>query len=73
MEESAKVIASVPSRWKLHPGYFHSFAMTENYYVLVEMPLVISVPKILTAKLRGQSFCESIEWHDYPVGVIFYE
>ena len=34
-------VASVRSRWLLHPSYMHSFAVTDNYFVLVEQPMVV--------------------------------
>jgi hypothetical protein len=34
--DGGSVISSVPSRWMLEPGYMHSFAMTNNYFILVE-------------------------------------
>ncbi|KAJ8320150.1 hypothetical protein KUTeg_001737 [Tegillarca granosa] len=58
-----KLIASIPSRWKFNPGYYHSFAVTENYYVFLEQPLCINIIKILTMKLRGISFSECINWY----------
>ncbi|XP_060080497.1 carotenoid-cleaving dioxygenase, mitochondrial-like [Ylistrum balloti] len=60
-----KVVASVKSRWKLNPGYYHSFAVTENYYVFVEQPLVINVLKILTARIRGLRIPDCLDyWPD---------
>ena len=41
----ATEVARVKTRWLLNPGYMHSFAMTENYYVLVEQPLSSQHPK----------------------------
>ena len=34
--DGGSVISSVPSRWMLEPGYMHSFAMTNSYFILVE-------------------------------------
>ena len=45
--EDAKIEASVKARWKLSPGYMHSFGMTENYFILAETPLSIEVLKML--------------------------
>jgi len=65
--ESSEVVAKIPAQWKWHPGYFHSFAMTENYYVLIEAPLVVSVLKLLTSSIRGAAFLHSLEYYDtYP-------
>ncbi|XP_077988510.1 carotenoid-cleaving dioxygenase, mitochondrial-like [Glandiceps talaboti] len=51
--ESAKVICTVPSRYRSAPSYYHSFAITDNYIIFLEQPLYLSLWKILTAKIRG--------------------
>ena len=35
------ILASVPSRWLLEPGYMHSFAITSHYFVLIEQVCLI--------------------------------
>ncbi|XP_069113793.1 beta,beta-carotene 15,15'-dioxygenase-like isoform X2 [Argopecten irradians] len=66
--KDSKMVATVKSRWKMNPGYYHSFAVTENYYVFIEQPLVINVLKILTAKLRGSKLSECLDfWPDEKV------
>ena len=44
-----KELARVPTRWNLNPGYMHSFAVTENYFVLIEQPLCINITKMAKA------------------------
>jgi beta,beta-carotene 9',10'-dioxygenase len=51
-----RLIAAVPVR---EPGYMHSFALTRNYAVLVEFPLVVKPWQLL---LGGKSFIESYRW-----------
>lgn len=66
--EAAEIVAKVPAQWKMKPSYHHSFAMTENYYILIEQPLVMNVMKILTAKLRGVPTNTVMEWcPEHPV------
>jgi len=40
--EGGDIIAKVPTKWTFEPGYMHSFAMTENYFILIEQVKVIS-------------------------------
>ncbi|XP_061188754.1 LOW QUALITY PROTEIN: beta,beta-carotene 15,15'-dioxygenase-like [Saccostrea echinata] len=42
------IVGSVPSRWKLHPSYVHSFGITEDFYVFVEQPLVFDILKFVS-------------------------
>ena len=41
--ENGRIIAKVRPRWIFEPGYMHSFAITENYIILIEQPLTIDV------------------------------
>ncbi len=54
--EKRRLVAKVPVR---EPAYMHSFAITENYVVLVEFPLVVNP---LRLALGGKSFIESYRW-----------
>lgn len=40
--------------------YYHSFAMTPNYFVFIENPFVVNVWALLTMKIKGRSFHECI-------------
>lgn len=51
-----KLIARIPVR---SPCYMHSFALTENYIILVEFPLVI---KSLPAILGGKAPMQCLSW-----------
>ena len=44
-------IAKVQTRWRMSPGYMHSFSVTDNYYVLIEQPLCINIPKMARSLL----------------------
>lgn len=57
---SREVIARIPVK---KPGYMHSFAMTKNYLVLVEYPLVINPLRLLFAKI--DSFASYIRLFDW--------
>ena len=42
--------------------YYHSFAMTPNYFVFIENPFVVNVWALLTMKIKGRSFHECMNW-----------
>ncbi|XP_047468958.1 carotenoid-cleaving dioxygenase, mitochondrial-like [Penaeus chinensis] len=60
--EQASVVASIPCQWKMRPCYYHSFSITDNYFILVEQPLGVSVPKLLVNHYRGKSFMQAMDW-----------
>ncbi|CAK1549423.1 unnamed protein product [Leptosia nina] len=39
----AHVVGSLKPRWILHPAYMHSFGISDNYFIIVEQPLTISL------------------------------
>ncbi|XP_077286396.1 neither inactivation nor afterpotential B [Arctopsyche grandis] len=63
MFESAHRVASVPVRWPLHPGYMHTFGITENYYIVVEQPLSVSVYKLLKTQLSNKPMMGCFKWY----------
>ena len=60
--ESAEIVATVPAENKRKPSYFHSFAMTENYFILLELPLVFNVWSLISSKLRGKPINKALQW-----------
>lgn len=56
-------LAVIPSRWKVGFSYIHSFAMTENFIVIIEQPLVMSALRLATCTLNGKSMQQCLEWH----------
>lgn len=63
MEENSsarKEIARIPTS---KPGYMHSFAMTEKYIVLAEYPFLLSIMRLMVAKLDSfASFIKLFDW-----------
>lgn len=45
-------------------AYYHSFAMTPNYFVFVENPFVVNLWALLTMKVKGRSFHECMTWEN---------
>ncbi|XP_058120242.1 carotenoid isomerooxygenase isoform X1 [Anopheles ziemanni] len=64
MFENARIVASVPARWKFHPGYMHTFGITENYFVIVEQPLSVSVPTMVVSQLRNRPMAAALKWFE---------
>nr|XP_053636980.1 uncharacterized protein LOC128692030 [Cherax quadricarinatus] len=60
--QRARVVASVAARWRLNPCYMHSFAITDNYWVLIEQPLVVSVSKILRVLIKHDALIDALQW-----------
>uniref|UniRef100_A0A023GD01 Putative beta beta-carotene n=1 Tax=Amblyomma triste TaxID=251400 RepID=A0A023GD01_AMBTT len=48
--ENARVMTEVPLKSQLYPSYIHSFAVTQNWIVLIEQSLIISLPRLLLSK-----------------------
>ena len=62
-KDDAKLVATVAARWPRSPSYFHSFGMSENYYILAEIPLSTNVLSLLFAKYIGASFLDNHKFH----------
>lgn len=68
--KNAEIVAKVPAHRAMRPSYHHSFAITENYYVFIEQPMVINVWKLITTKLTLTAFPVNscMEWNpEHPV------
>lgn len=63
MFEQASIIGSIPARWPLHPAYMHTFGSTENYFVIVEQPLSVSVPAMVQNHLLNEPLAASFRWY----------
>ncbi|XP_042872326.1 beta,beta-carotene 15,15'-dioxygenase-like [Penaeus japonicus] len=61
--EQAKIEASILARWRFHPAYIHSFAITEHYFVLLDMPLNFGIGALLAGRYLGRSFQEAMVWY----------
>ena len=61
---NGEVISALESEYKMSINYFHSFGMTENYYVYVEQPMYINILKILTKKLTESAVDTAIDFYD---------
>uniref|UniRef100_A0A1I8QDQ2 Carotenoid isomerooxygenase n=1 Tax=Stomoxys calcitrans TaxID=35570 RepID=A0A1I8QDQ2_STOCA len=64
MFENAYVKAQIPCRWKLNPGYMHTFGLTENYFVIVEQPLSVSLSEYIKTQVFNQNMSACLKWFD---------
>ncbi|XP_076183038.1 neither inactivation nor afterpotential B isoform X2 [Ptiloglossa arizonensis] len=64
MFDQATIVASVPSRWLLNPSYMHTFGITENYFIIVEQPLAVSLPTIISCKVKKEPMHAALKWHE---------
>lgn len=64
MFNNAKIVARVPARWKFNPAYMHTFGITDNYFVIVEQPLAVSLVSMFGAQINNQPLATCLKWHN---------
>ncbi|KAL4221336.1 hypothetical protein ACF0H5_019597 [Mactra antiquata] len=57
-----EVVCKLNNPWSMSISYYHSFGMTENYYVFVEQPLLSNIPKLLIGRKLGNAFEQSLQY-----------
>jgi hypothetical protein len=62
MFERATVVGGVAARWSMHPCYMHTFGITENFFVIVEQPLSVSVPAMVRNTFSGEPMIANLKW-----------
>ncbi|NP_001266310.1 carotenoid isomerooxygenase isoform X2 [Bombyx mandarina] len=63
MFERAKVVASLKPRWPLHPAYMHTFGITENFFIIVEQPMSVSLCGVVRNQLANKPLASSLHWY----------
>nr|XP_006122733.1 beta,beta-carotene 15,15'-dioxygenase isoform X1 [Pelodiscus sinensis] len=58
-----EVVCSIPSHSLLHPSYYHSFGITENYIIFIEQPFKLDILKLATAYFRGVNWASCLSFH----------
>ncbi|XP_077165730.1 beta,beta-carotene 15,15'-dioxygenase isoform X2 [Paroedura picta] len=61
--KNLEVFCSIPSRSLLHPSYFHSFGISENYILFIEQPLKLDILKMATAYIRGVNWASCLNFN----------
>uniref|UniRef100_UPI0037E9981F beta,beta-carotene 15,15'-dioxygenase n=1 Tax=Semicossyphus pulcher TaxID=241346 RepID=UPI0037E9981F len=60
--KNVEVICTVPCRSMLTPSYYHSFGITENYFIFIEQPLKLDILKMATAYMRGVNWASCLKF-----------
>ncbi len=58
-ETTRQLITSIPVA---EPAYIQSFALTENYIILPEFPLLTNPMNLISQKLKGKPFIDNFDW-----------
>lgn len=61
--KTVEVVCTVPCRSLLTLSYYHSFGMTDNYFIFIEQPLKLDILKMATAYLRKVSWASCMKFH----------
>lgn len=73
MFHQARIIAKIPARWMFNPSYMHTFGITENFFIIVEQPLAISIPSMLSNRLKNEPMYSALKWHkNENVNIVYY-
>lgn len=64
MFENASIVAEIPAHWQMNPSYMHSFCITENYFVIIEQPLSISMFESLKARYFKRPLASIFKWFE---------
>lgn len=60
--DNSSIVCSIPMERPLYPSYYHSFSLTDNYFIFIEQPLVLSVPTMTMSSVTGKSFADCLVW-----------
>lgn len=60
--DKAYIVANIPARWTLYPSYMHTFGITENYFILIEQPMCLTVPKKLLRMFLDTPSHQFMRW-----------
>lgn len=61
--QQAEIVSAIPCQWKMYPSYYHSFGITENYFIFVEQPYVFNLKKFLLNYYLGKPYFAAVEWY----------
>ncbi|CAB4062439.1 RPE65 [Lepeophtheirus salmonis] len=56
-----KYVATIPSRFPNHIGYFHTFGMTDKYLIFCEQPMAFDVRKLKTIQAEGRTYKDCLD------------
>ncbi|XP_027204496.2 neither inactivation nor afterpotential B isoform X1 [Dermatophagoides pteronyssinus] len=61
--EQSTILTSICSRWTTCIAYYHSFGITKNYIIFIELPLLVNGLKLATCTPKGRPLKDCFEWH----------
>ncbi|VVC89982.1 unnamed protein product, partial [Leptidea sinapis] len=71
MFKSAEVVATVTPRWFFHPTYMHSFGISENYFILIEQPMSLSISKYIMCQMKDEGAASALNWYpEYETHIV---
>ena len=53
----------IPSRWSFNPSYMHTFAVTNNFIILIEQSLCISLTQIVRITMTHGPMTDALVWY----------
>ncbi|GIY52954.1 beta,beta-carotene 9',10'-oxygenase [Caerostris extrusa] len=62
--QNASLICKIPSTKTLGISYHHSFGMSENYFIFVEQPLYLSIPRLMWSHFVAGTYADAMYWDD---------
>ncbi|VDM70962.1 unnamed protein product [Strongylus vulgaris] len=72
--EGAELLGIIPATNALAPSYYHSFGVTENYFILFETPERINMMKMAETDSAKKSLQECLFWDEKEgVNVIIFD
>ncbi|RWS24303.1 beta:beta-carotene 9':10'-oxygenase-like protein [Leptotrombidium deliense] len=60
--QNASIVAKIATHRPFNPGYYHSFCLTENYFVFIEQALIISIPTLIQQHFFGGANSNLLKW-----------
>nr|XP_020462100.1 beta,beta-carotene 15,15'-dioxygenase-like [Monopterus albus] len=61
--KNVEIICTVPSHYLLTPCYYHSFGITDNYFIFIEQPYKLDILKTATAYMRGVNWASCMKFY----------
>lgn len=62
--KQCKTLAKIPCRWPFNPTYMHTFAVTDNYVILVEQSLCVSLAQLIQLTITQGPMTDVFVWHE---------
>ena len=59
-----KTLAKIRCRWTLNPSYMHTFAITDNFVILIEQSLCISLTQMIQITMMRGPMTDALVWYN---------